>query len=104
MKKSKKTIAVAAAFAVALGTTACVPDSSKPGELVKNKIDFPIVDEDPDSYDVPCVYGPAIDYDPDEDDIQTEYGVPEVSEYDPYDDEISDVYGPPVDEWDETED
>lgn len=99
MKKSKKTIAVAAAFAVALSATACVPDSSKPGELVKNKIDFPIVDEDP-----PCVYGPAIDYEPYEEPVQTEYGVPEISEYDPYDDEISDVYGPPVDEWDEAED
>lgn len=97
MKKSKKTIAIATAFAMAIGATGCVPpNDDKPGNLIDKVIDK----FDPSDDDVPVVYGPPEDfYDPSDDDVQCEYGVE--PDYDPYYDDVEDVYGPPPEEWED---
>lgn len=89
MKKTTKTAAIAATFAVAMGLSSCTPPET--GAFNKTDIDFEPVNEEP-----ACVYGPAI-YDPNDDYQQTEYGVPYYDDYDPDSDEPMDVYGPPPD-------
>ncbi len=95
MKKSAKTIAIAATFAVAMGLTSCVPPT---GTFNKSDVDDGSHYK-PDDDDVPCVYGPPDDYDPYYDDVQTEYEAPYFDEYDPSNDDVEDVYGPPPDDF-----
>lgn len=94
MKKSSKTIAIAATFAVAMGVTSCVPPTET-GKLTDGEANSIF---NPGDDDVNCVYGPPEDFDPDDDNVQTEYEAPYFDEYDPEDDEVQDVYGPPPEE------
>lgn len=76
MKKSKKTAMMAAAFAVAMGLSACVPPAEDKEIEVRRKSD-----SFPGKEDVEVVYGPAPDFD----------------DYDPTTEEVYDVYGPAPD-------
>lgn len=69
MKKSKKTALMAAAFAVAMGLSACVPPAEdKEIEVRKKK------DSSRDVDDVQVVYGPPEDFDPSESEVYDVYG------------------------------
>ena len=69
MKKSKKTAMMAAAFAVAMGLTACVPPSDDKEIEVRRKSD-----DSRETEDVQVVYGPPEDFDPSESEVYDVYG------------------------------
>ena len=72
MKKSKKTAMIAAAFAVAMGLTSCVPPEEDEFK-VRTKDEQEIKNEDPE-----VVYGPPPDiFDPSTESPTEVYGPPE---------------------------
>lgn len=80
MKKTKKTMLIAAALTAAAGLAGCTNEPSDSG--LQN------------------VYGPPPDYLQEmdtEDESANEQPSDSTEEYDPADEEIPDVYGPPVD-------
>lgn len=105
MKKSKKTALIAAAFAVAMGMTGCVPPDGNNETEVSVRVKETVETSEP----VQCEYGAPIETDPQTDygapietDPQTDYGAP-VEYEDPTSAEVEDVYGPPVDYTEEDE-
>lgn len=99
MKKTKKTLLTAAAFAAALSLSACDGTSSSGSSSAS----LPSSDYEPSTEEIYDVYGPPSDIEPDTD-IQCEYGPPAIeddttppTEDGIMTDDIQCVYGPPPD-------
>lgn len=114
MKKTKKTMLIAAALTAAAGLAGCTEEPQNvygpPNDYSQNlsgeedpaSVEESVGEEsdhyDPDEEEIADVYGPPADYDEeDSGDPDDSSEVTEEDSYDPHLDEIPVVYGPPED-------